>query len=376
MNVSFRFAAANEYDRLSRFLNDHWASNHVYCRQKPLFDWTFLNNPRWNRDSYCFVVAESGAELVGMLGGIPFLMNAHGANSQGVWIANYVIRPDFRRGPLALQLLGQFRKPPFETTIASGINPATATIYKVLRGSVLPVMPRHFAVFPEGRATALSLLHSVYPRRNIADLEEWLKPFQLAAFEEPHRQFSKAIPDNWDEHGWEHWRKTTVGAARDRVFLEWRYRHHPLFRYCFAAVEEDRTSLAVWRMETIQQRSDTGSNELGKIARIVEFLPSSPQTAGRLLHTVFKEAAGAGAFAADYYGYHGEIGQWLTAAGFPRTSTHPDGALIPSRFQPLDGKDGNIHCAMFLQEGLPACLDDATCPWYWTKADSDQDRPN
>jgi hypothetical protein len=31
---------------------------------------------------------------------------------------------------------------------------------------------------------------------------------------------------------------------------------------------------------------------------------------------------------------------------------------------------------MFMQTEVPACADAGDCPWYWTKSDSDQDRPN
>ena len=41
-----------------------------------------------------------------------------------------------------------------------------------------------------------------------------------------------------------------------------------------------------------------------------------------------------------------------------------------------DGKGGGILSAMFMQTEVPACADAGDCPWYWTKSDSDQDRPN
>ena len=83
-----------------------------------------------------------------------------------------------------------------------------------------------------------------------------------------------------------------------------------------------------------------------------------------------------GALGADFYGYHGQTRCWLQQLGFRESAHHPDGRSIPSRFQPLDGKGGGILSAMFLQSELPACADAADCPWYWTKSDSDQDRPN
>src|SRR6202011_838696 len=134
MPVQYRFATIDEYPRISQFLDKHWAADHIYVRSRRLFDWTFRRNDLWTDDTYSFAVAEDQGELVGILGGIPFVFNHFGEQSSGVWIVNYVIREDHRRGPAALQLLSVFRKPPFRATIAFGINPATATIYRVLRG--------------------------------------------------------------------------------------------------------------------------------------------------------------------------------------------------------------------------------------------------
>ena len=141
MPVEFRFARRDEYPRISQFLNDYWAEDHVYCRDRALFDWTFRRPGHWPKDEYSFALAEDAGELVGILGGIPFAFNRFGARSSGIWMANYVIRPDHRRGPTALQLLAMFRPPRFDACVAFGINPATSAIYRVLRGEVLPLDP-------------------------------------------------------------------------------------------------------------------------------------------------------------------------------------------------------------------------------------------
>jgi hypothetical protein len=79
--------------------------------------------------------------------------------------------------------------------------------------------------------------------------------------------------------------------------------------------------------------------------------------------------------AVDYYGFHGKTRAMLNKLGLPATGPS-DAECIPGRFQPLDGKGGNILSAGFLPPGAPPCTLDEDCPWYWTKSDSDQDRPN
>ncbi len=148
MAVEFRFANFDEYPRISEFLNEFWAKNHIYTRDRALFDWTFKRPGHWDPSTYSFSLAVDGSELVGILGGIPFTLNRFGQASKAVWIVNYVIRPDYRKGAMALQLLSSLRKPEFSAVVAFGINPATVAIYQVLRGQVLPEIPRHFLVLP------------------------------------------------------------------------------------------------------------------------------------------------------------------------------------------------------------------------------------
>jgi hypothetical protein len=72
MAIEIRYAHLNEYPQISRFLDNHWAKNHVYTRERDLFDWTFHRPGHWCADKYSMSVALDGNELVGILGGIPF----------------------------------------------------------------------------------------------------------------------------------------------------------------------------------------------------------------------------------------------------------------------------------------------------------------
>ena len=41
MSLEVRYAQLDDYPRLSAFLDTYWAKDHVYVRQRSLFDWTF-----------------------------------------------------------------------------------------------------------------------------------------------------------------------------------------------------------------------------------------------------------------------------------------------------------------------------------------------
>jgi hypothetical protein len=377
MAVAFRYANADEYPKLSSFLNEFWAKDHVYCRKQDLFDWTFRRKNHWAENQYSFAMAEDNGALAGILGGIPFTFNHFGKTSAGMWIVNYVISPDHRKGPLALQLLSQFRRAEFEPVIAFGINPATSLIYKVLRGEVLPEIPRQFLILPEAQERMTKLMELVQP--------EW-EPSRRAAltefFTHPGSD-TKApaagaeLPAQWDEVDWPAIAEKTIGASRDADFLNWRYRDHPVFQYRFIAIPDGvRTGLAVWRLETIRRQTDQGRVDVERIGRLVEFLPASESNAHQLASAFIDQLRTEGALGADYYGFHGQTRGLLQQEGFRLTADHEDGNFIPTRFQPLDGKGGGILSALFMKPDVERCWTDSNCHWLWTKADSDQDRPN
>jgi hypothetical protein len=379
--LDFRFARPGEYPGIGRFLHEYWAQNHVYCRMPELFEWTFRRPGHWEEGSYSFAVAEDKGELAGILGGVPFRFNQFGRSSNGMWIVNYVIRPDHRKGSAALQLLSQFRKPEFNPVIAFGINPATTAIYRVLRGRVLDEIPRHFLVLPEARERAARLFQAAQPEWDSDHAGGLAAHFALERRVTPC-EAGEVIPRSWDECEWPALAARTIGAARDAAYLAWRYRQHPVFEYRFLTVRESgMTGLAVWRLETIRRQTKEnggpeGRADFDRIGRLLEFLPVSPANAEALFSAFVGALRVNGALGADFYGYHGETRRWLRQLGFRDTAQHPDGRAIPSRFQPLDGKGGGILSAMFLESDLPACADATDCPWYWTKSDSDQDRPN
>jgi Acetyltransferase (GNAT) domain len=376
VTIEFRYAGLGEYQKISRFLDTYWAKDHVYVRMPPLFDWTFRGSSVWGRDEYCFALAEDKGEIVGILGGIPFVFNCLGDTSRAAWIVNYMVRPDYRRGATALRLLDMFRGP-FASVISFGNNPAVAPLYRGLGARILMEIPRHFMILPDATGRFVNLLRTTYPDWPRDRAEKLAQDFQITDMPSTSVRFTTALPANWGKNGWPQFAPKLVGAARDLDYLTWRYCSHPCFRYRAIIVEErDRLGLLIWRLETIRRASAHGIEDVDRIGRLVEFLPSSRNNANALLAQFRHELAEASAFAADYYGYHGESRVWLQEAGFREVGGHQDGPAIPSRFQPLESRGGNILSAVFVANQVPACSADRACSWYWTKSDSDQDRPN
>ena len=93
MSLAFRYAAYDEYGRISQFLDRYWAKNHVYVRMPELFDWTFGPKDVWDGEGYSFAIAEDSSQIIGILGAIPFTFNCFGKQSPAVWLANYMLCP-------------------------------------------------------------------------------------------------------------------------------------------------------------------------------------------------------------------------------------------------------------------------------------------
>ena len=185
------------------------------------------------------------------------------------------------------------------------------------------------------------------------------------------------LPASWDHIDWPAIAAETVGAVRDSDYLNWRYVQHPSFKYGIVTVPEgNRTGLGVWRLEAIQKETPEGRVVVDHVGRLVEFLPVSENNGRDLIAALVGEMRTADVLGMDFYGYHGPSRLILENNGVRDIGGHIDGTLIPSRFQPLDIHGGGILNAMFVQEGLPSCTSETNSPWYWTKSDSDQDRPN
>jgi hypothetical protein len=377
VTIEFRYAGFGEYQKISRFLDTYWAKDHVYVRMPHLFKWTFSRKKLWDHGGYSFALAEDKGEIVGILGGIPFVFNCFGQVSEGIWTANYMVRPDYRRGPFALRLLDMLHRPPYHTFIVFGADAAVLRIYRALRGQILSEIPRHFAVLPGGVDRMTNLICLAYPHWPVRRAYELAQAVRVIDLRETIGKAEKEELSQWNDHGWKALSAHMVGAARDLDYLTWRYVDHPCFTYHFICLSDgDHIGLAVWRLETIRRATPQGLVEVDRIGRLVEFLPASRGNAQELLSHFWRALSEADAFGADYYGYHGESRLWLQDLGFHNVKKHADGPSIPSRFQPLEPQGATIQSAIFVPDQVPACSPDLTCNWYWTKSDADQDRPN
>ena len=375
MTIEIRYAKIGDYPRISGFLDQYWERDYIYVRKPKLFDWTFGRNELWHQEGYSFALMEDRDELVGILGAIPFDFNCFGRKTRAVWFANYMIRPDYRRGPLGMRLLGAFNAYKLRTVF--GMNPRVTPIYQRLGWKILPAIPRHFMVLPEAMSRAANVIRIAHPECAADRAARLAGCFQVPGIPESCVSYARTMPADWDTKDWSQFASTTIGAARNLDYLKWRYLNHPCFEYRVLAVpERHRTGLAVWRLEMIRHLTPQGRDDVDLIGRLVEFLPASKDNAKDLFSVFCKELLETGALGADFYSFHSQYSAWLKEFNFHCVDDHPDGALIPSRLQPLDARPGNILGAIISEDTLASHPEASNCSWYWTKSDADQDRPN
>ena len=283
-------------------------------------------------------------------------------------MANYVIRPDHRRGPTALQLLAMFRQPRFSACVAFGINPATSAIYRVLRGEVLPLIPRHFVVLPGGAERMRDLLDIAHPdwegerARSLADA------FSLAGISDEHDRLRRRYSRRLGPRGLagtgrlHHWaRRATATTWSGATCAIRRFEYRPI-----AAPEGGRTGLAVWRLETIRRQTPEGRRDVDRIARLVEFLPVSRANARALFTAFLQQACAAGAFGADYLRLPRPIPRAARRVGVPPHRTAPrrrrpalafSAARRQGRRHYERHVSGRPRRALLRRRGLPVVLD-------------------
>lgn len=377
MTTEIRLLGLDEYPAIASFIDQNWKKDHAYTRSKDLFNWTFRDSPVWNeQDCYSIAVAADGGSIFGMLGAIPFKLNDHGKTLKACWLVNWVVMPEVRGGK-GLALLNLFSKERGFNTISFGINDAVARLYTALQWQEMPPIPRMEWVNPAKVDAAEALLGMMNPAASAEQIQKYISKASSAtlANDQPEASPLNTVDaSEWDRKGWGVWSEKTIGCARDYSYLTWRYLQHPIYKYETRVIAEDeKLGLIVWRIETTLK-----ANSKGKLVayvpfgRIVEFLPTSEANARELMSRCLIEVSAVGALAADFYCYNIELIGILQRIGFS-ISDNASYVHLPNHTQPI-ARGSNIRSTIktFAREEITA----QDAEWYWTRSDSDQDRPS
>ena len=375
--ADIRLATIDEYSDISTFINQYWKKNHAYTKSKELFDWTFLDNPVWNEFGYSISIAIESSSIVGMLGTIPFELNVYGQNFKACWLVNWLLIPEARKGRVGLNLLNLFSKNHGYDTVSFGINDTVSRLYAALKWQHMPLIPRMVWINSNRTNNAEKLLIETNPNYSITEIREYISNHTTTLKEINSLSvitLDKIKSEDWDNNGWEIWRYKTVGCSRNYQYLKWRYLEHPIYRYESRILPDGANiGLIIWRVEMTSKANLIGQlEEFLPIARIVEFLPTSDINAIELMSEFIKYSDSLGVVAGDFYCYNQEICQILNNIGFLTSNIHT-GIVLPNYTQPV-ANGGVIRSAINIAQSHK--IDANASSWYWTRSDSDQDRPN
>jgi len=369
MSVVIRNVLECEVARLQRFIDDHWQRGHILGRDEALLRWQFRSP---DQGALSMLVAEDGDEWAGMFGIIPAPFNVRGKLFSGVVGANWLARPEWRGSLVGLQLLREaFRR--FEYVGGLGAGPMAEPIYRSLRCGIVPLVPRWSAVVDEHSfRTLAAACGASFPAEHI---DTWIEISARGrpAYSAPGTFVSA---DDASLRAWDVlWRgnlsKSLIGVDRSAEWLRWRYIDHPVFRYrmLFAlGLDGAISGLACWRLAEVRGR-------LERVFRIVELIGNG-EARRQLLQRMRWEAHEASAAFIDFYTTLKTMDGDLVAAGLVRESEMP--VHLPALFAPLDHRRAALNLwgrwARIPVAEQVRFFDDAAL--YFTRADSDQDRPS
>jgi len=372
-----RLLGFDEYPAIASFIDRNWKKDHAYVRSKALFDWTFHENPSWHEeDFYSLAVAVDDASVVGMLGAIPFKLNVLGDTVEACWLVNWIVMPHVKGGK-GLALLNFFSNEDNFNTISFGINDEVAPLYRALGWKEMSPIPRMEWVNPSKKNYAEILLSRLNPDATIEEVRRYISKVSAVAFEintPESKKLNEIAASVWDRKGWSVWRKKSIGCARDYSYLKWRYLKHPIYEYKTSVIaDEGELGLIIWRIEITRRMNANGTLEdYIPFARIAEFLPVSEANARQLLSICLVDASAAGVLAADFYCYNSELTKMLKRIGFS-VSKDASSVCLPNHTQPIArGSDIKSRIKSFSCDQITG----EDYQWYWTRSDSDQDRPS
>ena len=224
--MDIRFCLKSDITHVMRFLNKHWAENHVLSKNRELMDWQYSGTQ--GRD-YDFIAAFDGENMFGCLSFIrtsrfdPAL-----AENDTIWLTLWQTRND-APGGLGLQLLAFLRKHvPHRSIGTIGFDPKSERLYRAL-GYKIGCMTQHYVLHPKLTKFTLAVIPEGSPRFGHGiDSQANPRLQKLDAY--GVRMLKDTLVDVWPEN------------ATPRKSLNYyisRFINHPFYNYGIYAIEHD-----------------------------------------------------------------------------------------------------------------------------------------
>lgn len=243
MTIKIKQCELFEVDELLNFIDNEWKKDHIFTKDKELFDWQHKG-----KKCYHFILAKEGDEILGVLGYIPTSQYSPKLEiNNEIWLAIWKIKDGVNKPGLGLMLLNYLKKTLNNPTICSlGLSKEVIPIYKALKYEVGTLSHRAF-------------------------FNQSMTSFSIASPNEKYKikvyndDFSYEIADGiYQLSSSDEISLFSSNPKKDREYLEGRYFNHPRYRYrsCFI-YDKDEELLVVFIYREVKVDDVT-------VARIVD----------------------------------------------------------------------------------------------------------
>lgn len=331
---TIRLCRKDEYEKLIDFFRHYWSENHIFCKNREIFE---FQHGKAETGTYDFVIAvhNETQEIHAVLGYITSSRYDLGnpQNPEAVYGALWKVRDDVNNPEInklglgvMFYLIKKFPKSPY---INLGLSHFSQDIYNGLHFKFglmghYYIAAKHISKFSIAENPAVIYASTVNNQFSIRQLD--------------------FVPENF---------KSEFFPNKTPEYIKNRYTNHPFYKYLLLGIFSGEELLLIWVVREIQI-------EGSKCIRLVDMTGSFknlPSIEGNV-HEFLKERD---AEFIDCYN-HGINKEEFINAGFHEVE---GSAVIPNYFEPFCRKNIDIHYAYYSDK-----------PVVIFKGDADQDRPS
>ncbi|KAB7672275.1 hypothetical protein [Plesiomonas shigelloides] len=325
MGLTISLCDYSDVDNLISFIDSDWKNNHIFVRDRELFDWQHKG-----KDCYHFVVAKDGDDIIGILGYIPLSQySSLLIENNELWLAIWKVKDGVKKPGLGLMMLNFLNKMYNKPTICSlGLSSHVIPIYKALKYKV--GILEHHAFFNQDFNT--------FSIGNPG--ERYLASISKNNFKYEVSDNIATIPESFFFNY----------PKKNNEYIKNRYINHPRYSYKFLSIHDDEKllSVSVYREIIINN---------AKIGRIVDSFGEN------IMNQKFN-------FAISNFLYETRYEYLDLVSNLPRSSgsgfiKSSESVIIPNYFEPFEMRNVKIDYAYKANKDLVIF-----------RGDSDQDRPN
>lgn len=133
MGISISLCGFSEVEQLMSFIDSDWKKDHIFVRDRKLFDWQHKG-----KDNYNFVLAKNEDGILGVLGYIPLSQYSNTlAENNELWLAIWKVKDGLNKPGLGLMMLKFLNKKYNNPSICSiGLSKQVIPIYKAFKYKV------------------------------------------------------------------------------------------------------------------------------------------------------------------------------------------------------------------------------------------------